>query len=242
MFSAYFDASGTRKSDVLVVTGYVSRISKWVRFDQEWKALLEKYGVTNLHMTDFVSSKNEFSGWLGQTDRRREFMEELVACIRRSTNKGFSAGVVVEDFNAVDKEYPLAKNVGTPFSLCGMTCMGMLKRWADKGRCDIGKMLVLFEDGDNDRGDFQERVAQQGVTVGYLGKPASRAFQAADLAAWKVRTFINEGRQAETQEAAHRLLLSLSMLDGTLQHNGVFDKIALRNLCIRAEASEGMKP
>ena len=71
-FSAYFDASGTKRSPILTVAGFVGRASKWERFNREWNEILVREGVGFMHMTEFVSSRSEFSSWKGQTDRRRE--------------------------------------------------------------------------------------------------------------------------------------------------------------------------
>ncbi len=52
IFSAYFDASGTKRTKVLTVAGFVSRASKWDRFNVEWSAIfVGQKEVASLHMT-----------------------------------------------------------------------------------------------------------------------------------------------------------------------------------------------
>src|SRR5271165_1220952 len=109
MFSAYFDTSGTKRSAVLTSVGFVSRVKKWDRFSDEWLAILKAYGVSAMHMTDFASSIGEFAEWRGQSERRRKFIAELSACIRRNTNKGFAASVIIADYEAVDKDFMLGE-------------------------------------------------------------------------------------------------------------------------------------
>jgi hypothetical protein len=234
MFTAYFDASGTKRKTVLTVAGFVSRINKWTRFDEEWKEILDAYGVSRFHMTDFASSGGEFQGWKGKSFQRREFIEKLVSCIKRNTNKGFAASVIVEDFNRVNEEYPLAENAGLPFALCARTCTGMLKKWAMRKNLDFGRIMVFFEDGDEDRGDFQARAKIDGFRIRSLSKDDSRVFQAADLAAWKVRTAIHGAFEAGNREDAEEILRSLDPIQGILTKSGVFDAAALRRLCVKA--------
>src|SRR5438309_2061938 len=80
MFTAYFDAAGTKRKAVLTVAGFVSRVNKWARFEREWRAILDAYEIRHFHMTDFASSANEFNSWRGQTARRRELIERLALC------------------------------------------------------------------------------------------------------------------------------------------------------------------
>lgn len=67
VFTAFFDASGTKRARVLTVAGFVSRASKWTRFEEEWKAILSPFGLTSFHMTDFVSSAGLYAQF--KTDR-----------------------------------------------------------------------------------------------------------------------------------------------------------------------------
>jgi len=236
MFTAFFDASGTKRKSILTVAGFVSRIEKWTRFDQEWKEILDAHGVSQFHMTDFASSKGEFDSWRGKTAQRRELIERLAGCIKRNINKGFGASLVIDDFNKVNKDYPLAEFGGSPFALCARTCTGGLKNWAMKKGLDIGKVLVFFEDGDENRGDFLDRARADGIRITLLAKDESRAFQAADLAAWKVRTALHGILEADSREEAEQMFRSLEPIEGLLVKNGVFDEKALRALCVKGGA------
>jgi hypothetical protein len=90
IFTAYFDASGTKKMPVLTVAGFVSHVKRWDQFESKWSAILKRYGVSTLHMTEFASSKGEFKNWRGQSDRRRTFITELAECIKQEAKRGFA--------------------------------------------------------------------------------------------------------------------------------------------------------
>ena len=90
-FKAFFDASGTRRTNVLTVTGFSARVTKWSKFDEEWKTILDSHGVSMLHMTDFASSQREYKSWRGQSVKRQQFIESLSKCIRKTPTKGLRA-------------------------------------------------------------------------------------------------------------------------------------------------------
>jgi hypothetical protein len=164
MFSAYFDASGTKRARVLTVAGFVSRVSKWDRFNDEWPAILSAEHGAFMHMTDFASSKGEFASWKGQSHRRRKFITDLSNCIKRNTNKGFSSSVILSDYRDVNAEFMLAERVGQPFTLCMRACLGGLKLWASKKGAETEKMLVVIERGDDDQ-DELVRQAERRVST-----------------------------------------------------------------------------
>src|SRR5579872_4678568 len=73
MYSAYFDASGTKRTPVLTLGGFVSTVAKWERFEKQWARILKANDVSFFHMTEFASSKGEFADWKGDSERRRKF-------------------------------------------------------------------------------------------------------------------------------------------------------------------------
>jgi len=66
VFTAYFDAAGTPRNSVVAVAGFVSNFEKWKQFELTWNKILEREGVSCLHMTDFVSFQGEFKASKGQ--------------------------------------------------------------------------------------------------------------------------------------------------------------------------------
>jgi hypothetical protein len=93
MFSSYFDASGKKTGRVFTVAGFVGRVTKWDRFNNEWSEILSSEQVSAMHMTDFASSEEEFKSWRGQSDRRRQFISR------------FPSTLVVNDYHEVNTEY-----------------------------------------------------------------------------------------------------------------------------------------
>lgn len=131
MYSAYFDASGTKRTPVLTLGGFVSTVNKWERFEKEWARILKANGVSFFHMTEFASSKGEFADWKGDSERRKKFIDELIGCINLNTNKGFAASVVIADYDRVNSKHTLTESIGHPLAICGGVCIGAMRKWAN---------------------------------------------------------------------------------------------------------------
>lgn len=233
VFSAYFDASGNKRKTVLTVVGFVARVKKWDRFNDEWNAILKSEGVSAMHMTDFVSSKGEFISWNGQSKRRKAFIAALANCIRRNTNKGFGASVVLQDYNSIDQQFTLRERVGQPYTLCMRTALGGLRRWAEKKSAPLDRILVFIEQGDEDQAELVKHAREDGFKVIPLFKEDAVAFQAGDVAAWKFRTAIHNAAYAplSSVEDIASIIRSLEPIKSVVQKTGAFNKAALRSLC-----------
>jgi len=72
-FCSYFDGSGDGNKPVQAVSGFVSTVKKWARFETEWNAILKANGISALHTTDYVSNAGEFTDWRGDSARRKQF-------------------------------------------------------------------------------------------------------------------------------------------------------------------------
>jgi hypothetical protein len=234
VFSAYFDASGVKQMRVLTVAGFVTTVRKWDRFDGEWSALLAGEALSAMHMTDFASSQGEFASWKGQTERRREFMDRLCACIKRNTNKGFASSLVLSDYGVLNAEFRLMETVGQPFTLCMRSCLGGLKLWAKRKKVTTDRLLVYIEHGDQDQGELIKRARDDGFKIIPLFKADAQAFQAGDLAAWKSRVAIEDVTYGPLESEADfkKIVRSLDPIKHIVQNNGAYDAEALRKLCL----------
>lgn len=234
VFSAYFDASGTKKEQrVLTVAGFVGRVPKWGRFNYEWSAILAKENVTAMHMTDFASSRGEYVSWKGQAERRRNFVSLLSECIKRHTNKGFASSVILSDYREVNAKFMLSEGVGKPYTLCARACLGALAQWAKKKRVNTEDVLVAVEKGDQDQGELVNMARSDGFAVIPLSKADAQAFQAGDMVAWKTRIVVQNAIYGPlgSEEDAEQILKSLDPIKAIVHRNAGFDKEALLKIC-----------
>lgn len=233
-FSAYFDASGNKNDHkVLTVAGFVSTVRKWDRFDERWASILKGAEVSAMHMTDFASSAGEFRNWRGQSERRRKFVAALAQCTKRNSNKGFASTLVIPDYNDVNRKYMLSERVGQPYTLCAHACLGGLARWAAGKRLDFREVLIAMESGDQDQGELLRKAREEEFKVVPLSKADAQAFQAGDMAAWKVRTAVHNSLFGSTTGPGDNadILRSLGPINPILQRNGGFDRETLLRYC-----------
>jgi hypothetical protein len=234
MFTAYFDASGTKRTMVLTVAGFVATAEEWKVFETEWKGLLPE-GISVFHMKDFVSSKKGWEEWKGKSSRRAHFFAALVKCIRTHTRKGFALTIAMPDYNKINSEYAFSEAVGNPYPLVGNGALGQLKNWATKKRIDFRQIPCAFEEGDEDQGDLLNRARADGFDAITQSKKCIRAFDACDLAVWKARAIMDDSFFRELQlkdpRGADRILKSLDQLESITPDNGRLSANRMRNIC-----------
>jgi len=244
MFTAYFDASGTKGTRVMTVAGFVSRVQKWGRFESAWTSLLPST-VTRFRMTDFVSSKNGWEDWKGDSERRVRFFRSLISCIKSHTNKGFAASVQMKDYNDFDRLYMFREQVGPPYAFLGIACLGRLRVWAENKRIDWRKIICAFEDGDEGQADLMTRARKAEYNAIPQSKAAIRAFDSCDLAAWKARAVIDDswGRNLHLADpdAADRIMRSLAQIELVLQDNGMYSPESLGKICHELKIARRLK-
>jgi hypothetical protein len=223
MFSAYFDASGTSDTRVVTVAGFVSRLSKWERFEPAWRLILQSANprVTMFHMTDFVTSANGWEEWKsGKSTERAKLIEDLVVCIRKHTNKGFANSIQTAHYRIANAEYRIAEELGNAYAVASMGCLGGLKKWAAKNGIDYRKVLVIFEDGDTGQGEMIAKVRSEGYNAVPQSKKAVRAFDACDLVAWKAKSLIDDSYERmlwkTNPDSAGRVMAALNQLESVV--------------------------
>lgn len=231
MFSACIDTSGNKRSPVMTMVGFVSRVGKWDRFQVQWSDLLHNHGVSRLHMTDFVASEREFKNWAGpaHSERRKRFLEDAVETVRKHVNKGFAISIVLSDYHEVNGQFEVQESIGPPFAVCGMTLLGRIKKWAERKKTDPQKILYLIEDGDDDKGQFMTLGRASGYKIQPLAKGDSRAFEACDMAAWKVSAAL---RNAESKKGTFEdAVRSLEPIAPIVHSNSAMDMNRLILMC-----------
>lgn len=87
---AYMDDSGSHDgAPVSVVAGYFGGHRRWIKFEDQWKAVLVRYGVSEFHSKPFwardkegTRTQSEYKGW--SNDRAEAFLDELLRIIEGS--------------------------------------------------------------------------------------------------------------------------------------------------------------
>jgi len=105
MLRAYLDDSGKAGDPYetsVVVAGAIADVNKWDSLDEEWKAVLRRYGVAELHMKDFSHCQGEFKGW--DEYKRRTFLKKLCPIVDKWILKPIGAMVPLEQFKILPKK------------------------------------------------------------------------------------------------------------------------------------------
>lgn len=111
MLCAYLDESGihdrkkTGRVEYLAVGGAIAQCENWLVLEDKWRAALISAGISEFHMTDFESSKKEFSGW--SKEKREDFLNQLLDIIHKSRVRAFfGAGTLVPSIQTGPDWFP----------------------------------------------------------------------------------------------------------------------------------------
>jgi hypothetical protein len=244
-YTAYFDLSGEHSGfPVISVAGAVAPVKKWIRFEHEWNAALNKEGIKEFHATDFAASRGEFKNWENDKPRRGRFLNVLGEIMRRNTNKFAMASMEMEEWDSVNKDYQLEEKYHSPYAMCGCRVVLEIKEWSRKNKRP--HVEYIFEDGDKGWGGLVSLCELEGgITPIRLPKKKAIPCQAADLLAWKTRiSCANMKFHSEKVIAArfpdlvnfNALMAESASLDKILVRPGVpavFSRAALLRNCKR---------
>lgn len=186
MFTAIFDGSGSpNDTAAVVVAGFVGKVEQWIELERNWKDCLNDFGVSAMHMREFAHSVGEFASWKDDEQRRRRFLSRLISIIQTRVWHSFASAVIMEDYKKVDSKYCLSE-FSKPYALAGCSCLSKLHNWATKWAKGEDGIQIVFEDGDEDKGDLMRAAKKHfGAAPAFLKKERSVAFQAADILAYE---------------------------------------------------------
>ena len=238
IFTAYFDASRSADCRVSSVAGFVSREHHWPRFEEQWASILRAANpaVEFFHMTDFVSSRNGWEDWKGPSAvaRRKALLGDLIACIKKHTNKGFAASLARVDYDAKNAFFRIREEVGNEYAVCCLALLGRLARWVDNKNKRRGDVLCIFEHGDDGQGNMIKQARDAGFNVMTQPKDKIRAFDACDLAAWKARSVVDDAmyrKKGGGEDELENLIKTIKQFDPVLHENGWMKPERLEESC-----------
>jgi hypothetical protein len=62
LLAGYFDESGTHEgAEVTAIGGYVAAESDWAALEQRWRAALDEFQLSHMHLTDLTAGRGEFA-------------------------------------------------------------------------------------------------------------------------------------------------------------------------------------
>jgi hypothetical protein len=230
-FIAYLDDSGSPDDGIcLGVAGFVSTWDKWISFEEDWRGILNEYGVEYFHMREYAHSIEQFKSWKGEEGRRRTFLKRLIKSLNGKVHKSFASSVILKDYREIDAIYPVHEALGQPLALCGRTCSARINDWRQR-RGILEPTEIVFEAGSKHFDDLKRIQARDGQPIPHsAGKKQYGALQAADLVAWentKALTDLENGRI----NGLDQIRKSLDALNKIPNQWGVYDREDLLKMC-----------
>ena len=186
--AAYVDATGTKDTPALFVSGFVAKVPGWLMFERCWLSSLEECDITPpFHMNKFALGQGQFESWKDDKERRAAVMAQLIKVSLDHTLWSFSSGVGLLDYEAVNREYCVqeSETMGHPYTICATMTMQQLVEWQTANGLKEERVIVAFERGDAHQGQFKSRMEVFGFDVAFLGKEEKVPFQAADVLAYE---------------------------------------------------------
>ena len=93
-----------RSELAMTIAGYVAHEEQWGRFEQDWRALLNRESFSHFHMTDFENRQGQFKGW-GQ-ERRIQVIGDLIAIIKSNFLVPVSASLILREAALLNRFAP----------------------------------------------------------------------------------------------------------------------------------------
>ena len=186
-FGAFFDAAGSQNDGkaAIFVSGFISTYDRWKRFERSWLALLQRFEIQPpFHMSDFACGRDQYASWRDDKEQRKDFLTRAVDVMLGNVLWSFSSGIILADYDRVNKEFRLAETHGCAYAMCALGSMARMVRWMNKR--DIETAVAVFEDGDNGRHDFVDRYREAtGRSPHMVKKGEYVELEAADLLAYE---------------------------------------------------------
>jgi Protein of unknown function (DUF3800) len=152
--TVYIDESGTHGSPVTILAGWVGRLRQWANFDQQWRRLLKRNGLTYFRSKDMKDSHGEFKGWT--INQKKQFSDIAAKLATKHLEFGFSITLREDDYRQhyINGYRPREVPVDSRYGLCFRYCLGLVSNLAmqafDRHTLEISFVL---EDGANNLGD-----------------------------------------------------------------------------------------
>jgi hypothetical protein len=217
MYTAYFDASGEKSHEWLIVFGFVAEAEQWKRFDGAWAARLSRDGLSYLHMWELPDQ--QIAG-----TRRESLISDLTKIIEDHVLYRFGCGMEFSVYENARKSTKIEELIGHAYALCGRDAVNQAHKWRkDHHRDEL--LQIVFDDGDTGKEYLVKALAEIGKDKNFGFNSANpdkkiaqsqgvMPLQAADLAAWHWRRHKELERSDKLFQRHARIIRRLSKIPG----------------------------
>jgi hypothetical protein len=210
MLYFFLDDSGTdARSPVITMAGYVALSHHWAIFDKRTKKQYARYGITQLHASDFHGTKGEFAGWSG--DRKKEFVRELFTLVQKSCVLGVSVSVLKAGYRAAGQREALNSSISA-YGMCFNFIVEYIHNAEQVAAFAHHGVSFRVERGNKNNPDIEQRFEyfadhQELVDIirsmKFVDKAHSAAIQLADFLAFYSRRHAEKCEREQNANAQH---------------------------------------
>lgn len=218
-FQIYLDASGNPddpQAPALSVAGFIATVEQWTRCETKWNAVLDRYGVTELHMKHLAHFRGQYCNWKNSPHLRDSFLKDLIDVLRLHVCNSFACTVWLSNYQEANTDGELRPRL-SPLAVAGICCIERIQRWADRHRIPQSNLRYFIEDGDIDKGNLMLCAKiLLAVDVVPLRKNKTNLFQTADLLAYEnfqaAKQIIGRTRRVEQFSDLRKSFTALSQI------------------------------
>jgi hypothetical protein len=162
VFTACFDASGSKSKPWMVLAGFVAPAKAWDCFADLWNQRLNQDGIKYFHMKEFTACQGQFENWKGNELRRRALLSDLINLIKSHASRKFGHVIALEGVEHIKKAFTEKQQkafILESYAIGGYSCAKHVDNWARMERIKTPIQFV-FDDGDLDRQKLRDLFRQ----------------------------------------------------------------------------------
>jgi hypothetical protein len=233
--TAYFDDSGKKESDLLLVGGYIATAREWDRFTADWRLSLARKGIAEFKRSNF--NAHEIGDW--PEPERDHFLAELANIVHQYTKHAFAYSISMPDWRSANEKYRMDEHHLYPYPICARTCIRGVREWCAENGYDKAEVQYVFDEGSEHAEYLTELLRRDADPLlrELVPLPANsekvRPVQAADYLAWEVRHQSLKDSNPLPADAYPTLARLLRIPERA--RAGVYDFARLEDLAINAK-------
>jgi Protein of unknown function (DUF3800) len=201
--AAYFDESSDGRADTLfVLAGWIAPLDIWQIFDERWREIIGRYGITEYHAHDCTQRSKAFKGW---TDERVAGLQrELLSALEEAEPTGIGVSLNIRDYNKLPQSKTLP-----PYHACWQYCLIEAARTV-AGENEVSFILdrrdKTFDKADKIKELMRECPAwESGNKIGTVALQDSHKFPPLQAADWLAYEILRHAAEKNTTEEGWKL-------------------------------------
>ena len=224
MVMLFLDESGHfSDSDYLCIAGYIATDAGWESFCKEWKILLNKHGLSTLHLKEIMSRSGNSPASSWPPEQKDSMLREFIGVIRKHVEVGFAVAIDAKHYRGVadrlEKKCQAQGLKNRSFSAHTFAFSRIIRKLMDylKESAELERASIIVDDAEqysmkcysffSKLKKVRPEVKSQIVSISFADDTYFFPLQAADLLAYATLHEFRKGEKAWAEEATFSDLL-----------------------------------